>query len=166
MILRARVSAPPTFRPDHQVGRVLAYVENQLERRREFIQRAGTELAIEGVSGPRWNLRYTGRARVAFEDQPAPGSFAVEVSVLREAVWTGMAAPAALLLVWWNDGPLTGQELVWVAVWVLATSSLWLACGVYKLGLLSRLLRRGIAQAWGPRPTEALGGGQMAWKRK
>ena len=140
------MAAPRTFRPDHQVGGVLAYVENELDRRREFIQRAGAELVIEGVSGPRWNLRYTGRARVGFDAEPAPGSFAVEVSVLREALWTAAAAPGALLLVAWNDGPLTGQEFVWAAVWVVATASLWLACGVYKLGLLRRLVQGGIAR--------------------
>jgi hypothetical protein len=134
---------------------VLAYVDNPLERRREFVQRAGAELVIEGVSGPRWNLRYTGRARVAFEAEPAPGAFAVEVSLLREALWTAAAAPGALLLVWWNVGPMTGQEFVWAAVWVVATASLWLACGVYKLGMLRRLVRGGIAQIRSPQRTEA-----------
>jgi hypothetical protein len=60
-------------------------------------------------------------------------------------VWTAAAAPGALLLIWWNNGPLTVESCLWAAMWVVATAGLWLACAVYKLGLLRRLVRRGIA---------------------
>jgi hypothetical protein len=68
------------------------------------------------------------------------------VSVLQEALWTAAAAPGALLLIWWNNGPLINESFLWAATWVAATTGLWLACGMYKLALLRRLVRRGIAQ--------------------
>ena len=146
MILRTRVLPPPTFRPDHQVGRVLAYVDGQLEHRNQSRSRTGAELVFEGVSGPRWNLRYTGRGRVTYNAHSAQQGFTIEVSVLKEALWTAAAAPGALLLIWWNNGPLAGESFLWAAAWIVATAGLWLACGVYKLRLLRRLVRRGIAQ--------------------
>jgi hypothetical protein len=144
MILRTRVIPPPTFRPDHQAGRVLAYVDSQLERRRESTRRTGAQLDLEGVAGPRWNLRYTGRGRVVFESQPPPGGLTVEVSVRQEVLWTAAAAPGALLLIWWNNDPLTVETFLWAATWVVVTAGMWLACGVYKVGVLRRLVQQGI----------------------
>jgi hypothetical protein len=146
MILRTRVIPPPTFRPDHQVGRVLAYVDSQLEHRSKSKRRTGAQLVVEGVAGPRWNLRYTGRGRVTYNANSAPHGFTIEVSVLQEALWTAAAAPGALLLIRWNNGPVPIESFLWAAAWIGATAGLWLACGVYKLRLLRRLVRRGIAQ--------------------
>jgi hypothetical protein len=59
MILRTHVVPPPTFRPDHQVGRVLAYVDGQLQHRNESKACTGAQLVFEasrahgGISGRR-----------------------------------------------------------------------------------------------------------------
>ncbi len=144
MVLQSRVVVPPTFRPDHHVGRVLSYIDIQLEHRRGSARRSGEQLTIEGVYGPRWNLRYSGRGRIAFA--PLAGGFRVEVSVLREALWTAVAAPAALLVIRFTDGPLTSEQFLWAGLWVVVTAGLWLAGGVYKLRMLRGVVQRGIAQ--------------------
>jgi hypothetical protein len=79
-----------------------------------------------------------------FTAQPAPAGFTVEVSVLQEVLWTAAAAPGALLLIWWNNDPLTVESSLRAATWVVVTAGMWMACGVYKLGVLRRLVREGI----------------------
>lgn len=125
---------------------MLAYVDRQLERRREATERTGSRVVVEGVWSPGWNSRFSGRGVVQFERQPAPGHFSIEVSVLREILYSSAIAPGALVLIWIQYGRPAPQYLLFAGGWILVACGLWLAWGVYKMRLLRRLVRQGLSQ--------------------
>ena len=144
MIFRFHIMAPSSFKPDHQVGTVLAHVEADLARRQEVVERKSDRLILAGVSGTGWHGGFTGRGLVAFERQPPPGRFTIRLSVVREALITSAVFTVGAVYGWLSGRP-TRVALI-AAAFALGACVAWSMWGLYKAALLRRLLRRGIAQ--------------------